>query len=76
VVRAETYSDLQLIRYDGYEHAYYAYQNGDLREELWKGIDANLTHRVQSKGFQKFWAQRDEGFAEPFHGYVEAKLRE
>ena len=88
VIRAETdpeslsrvewqrYSDLQLIRYNAYEHAYYAYKDGDLREELWKGIDANLTGRVKSKGFQKFWAQREGGFAEPFHGYVEAKLRE
>ena len=88
LVRAETdpealtegewvrYSNLQLIRYDAYEHAYYAFRDGDLREELWHGIDANLTGRVKSKGFQKFWTQHESGFAEPFHGYVEAKLRE
>lgn len=70
------YSDLQLIRFDAYEHAYYAHEDGDLREELWKGIDSILTGRVKSRGFEKFWAQVGGGFAEPFHGYVEAKLHE
>jgi hypothetical protein len=68
------YSNLQQMRYDAYEHAYYAYADGDLKEALWKGIDANMTGRVKSKGFREFWAQHEGGFAEPFHGYVEAKL--
>ena len=72
----QRYSDLQQIRYDAYEHAYYAHKDGELREELWKGIDSILTGRVKSGGFRKFWAQAGGGFAEPFHGYVEAKLRE
>jgi len=88
VVRAETdpealsqaewqrYSDLQLIRYNAYEHAYYAHLNGELREELWKGIDSILTGRVKGKGFQAFWAQYGDSFPEPFHGYVAAKLSE
>ena len=86
VVRAETdpealspqewqrYSDLQQIRYDAYEHAYYAHQDGELREELWRGIDSILTGRVKSSGFKRFWEQSGGGFAEPFHGYVEGKL--
>jgi len=71
----QRYSDLQLIRYDAYEHAYYAHADGELREELWKGIDSILTGRVESRGFRQFWTQYGGGFAEPFHGYVEAKLR-
>lgn len=70
------YSDLVLLRFDAYEHAYYAHREGELREELWNGIDSILTSRVASKGFQKFWALMGSGFAEPFHGFVEAKLRE
>ena len=81
VVRAETdpdslsqgewqrYSYLLVLRYDGYEHAYYAH------DELWEGIESGLGSNLASnKGFRKFWAQRGSIFAEPFHGFVESKL--
>lgn len=70
----QRYSDLQLLRFDAYEHAYYAHREGEIREELWNGIDSILSSRVASTGFQKFWALMGGGFAEPFHGFVEAKL--
>jgi hypothetical protein len=87
VVRAETdpdalsqgewqrYSYLLILRYDGYEHAYYAHMDGEIREELWKGIESGLGGNLASnKGFRKFWAQKGSIFAEPFHGFVESKL--
>jgi len=70
----QRYSDLLLLRFDAYEHAYYAHRDGEIREELWSGIDRILTSRVASKGFHKFWELTGSGFAEPFHGFVEAKL--
>jgi hypothetical protein len=71
----QRYSDLQLLRFDAYEHAYYAHGDGEIREELWNGIDSSFSSRVASRGFHRFWAQKGNAFAEPFHGYVEAKLR-
>ena len=72
----QRYSDLQLLRFDAYEHAYYAHEGGEIREELWNGIDSILTSRVASNGFHKFWTLMGSGFAEPFHGFVEARLHE
>ena len=87
VVRAETdpeslsqgewqrYSYLLLLRYNAYEHAYYAHKDSEIREELWKGIESGLTKSLASnKGFRKFWGQKGSIFAEPFHGFVESKL--
>jgi hypothetical protein len=87
VVRAETdpeslsqgewqrYSYLLVLRYDGYEHAYYAHKEGEIREELWRGIESGLTANLASnKGFRKFWVERGSIYPEPFHGFVESKL--
>ena len=87
LVRAETdleslsegewqrYSYLLVLRYDGYEHAYYAHKDGEIREELWKGIESGLTGSFASnKGFRKFWGQKGSIYPEPFHGFVESKL--
>ena len=71
----QRYSDLQLLRFDAYEHAYYAHGDGEIREELWQGIDSSFSSRLASRGFHRFWAQKGKAFAEPFHGFVEAKLR-
>ena len=71
----QRYSYLMLIRYNAYEHAYYAHQDGEIREEIWKGIESGLTGSLASnKGFRKFWGQKGSVFPEPFHGFVEAKL--
>jgi hypothetical protein len=72
----QRYSDLQLLRFDAYEHAYYAHGDGEIREELWQGIDSSFSSRMASRGFQEFWARMGSAFAEPFHGFVEAKLRQ
>jgi hypothetical protein len=87
LVRAETdpeslsegewqrYSYLLVLRYDGYEHAYYAHKDGEIREELWKGIESGMTGNLASnKGFRKFWRQKGSIYPEPFHGFVESKL--
>jgi hypothetical protein len=87
VLRAETdpeslsqgewqrYSYLLLIRYNAYEHAYYAHKDGEIRDELWEGIESGLTKSFASNnGFRKFWAQKGIIFGEPFHGFVESKL--
>jgi len=71
----QRYSYLLLLRYDGYEHAYYAHKDGQIREELWNGIESGLAASVASnKGFHKFWALKGNVFAEPFHGFVESKF--
>ena len=71
----QRYSYLLILRYDGYEHAYYAHKNGEIREELWKGIEGALVGNLATNsGFHKFWAQKGSIFAEPFHGFVESKL--
>lgn len=55
--------------------AYFAHKEGEIREELWKGIENGLAGSVASnKGFRKFWDQKGANFAEPFHGFVESKL--
>jgi hypothetical protein len=87
VVRAETdpeslsqgewqrYSYLLLLRFNAYEHAYYAHMDAEIREEIWKGIESGLTGTLASnKGFRKFWTQKGRIFPEPFHGFVESKL--
>ena len=69
------YSSLLLIRYNAYEHAYYSHKDGEIRDEIWNGIESGLTGSLASnKGFRKFWLQKGSIFAEPFHGFVEAKL--
>ena len=74
-VEWQRYSYLLVLRYDGYEHAYYAHKDGEIREELWEGIESGLSGNLTAnKGFRKFWAQRGSIFAEPFHGFVESKL--
>jgi len=35
----QRYSYLLVLRYDAYEHAYYAHRDGEIGEELWKGIE-------------------------------------
>ncbi len=71
------YSALLMLKFDAYEHAYYANERGEIRPELWKGIDASFADDVRSNpGFQRFWEQSGKSFAEPFHGYIDAKLRE
>jgi len=71
----QRYSYLLVLRYDGFEHAYYAHKNGELREELWKGIESAIAvNLATNSGFRKFWAQKGSIFAEPFHGFVESKL--
>ena len=56
-------------------HAYYAHKDGEIREELWKGIESGLTGSFASnKGFRKFWGQKGSIYPEPFHGFVESKL--
>jgi hypothetical protein len=38
---------------------YYAHKDGEIREELWKGIESGLTGSLASnKGFRKFWRQK------------------
>jgi hypothetical protein len=69
------YSYLLLLRYDAYEHSYYAHKDGEIRDELWEGIENGLTQSLASnRGFRKFWFQKGSIFAEPFHGFVESKL--
>ena len=69
------YSALLLLKFDAYEHAYYANQRGEIRPELWKGIDASFAGDLRSNpGFRRFWELNGESFAEPFHGFIDAKL--
>jgi hypothetical protein len=71
----QRYSYLLVIRYDAYEHAYYARRDGEIPEEIWKGIESGLTANLTSnKGFRRFWVQKGSIYAEPFHGFVESKL--
>jgi hypothetical protein len=71
VVRAETdpdalskaewqrYSYLLVLRYDGYEHAYYAHKDGEIRKELWEGIENGLGGNLASnKRFANFGLKR------------------
>jgi hypothetical protein len=71
----ERYCDLQLLRFNGYEHAYHAHIDGTLKDELWKGIDYIVANRVKGKAFQQFWLKYGGSYAEPFHGYIETRLR-
>jgi len=72
----QRYSYLLVLRYNAYEHAYYAFKDGEIREELWKGVESGLAGNLAAnRGFRKFWAQKGSTFAEPFHGFVESKLR-
>jgi hypothetical protein len=71
------YSALLMLKFDAYEHAYYANENSEIRPELWRGIDASFAEDLRSNsGFRRFWAQSGKSFAEPFHGFIEAKLHE
>ncbi len=69
------YSALLMLKFDAYEHAYYANESGEIRPELWKGIDDSFAEDLlKDSGVQKFWVQSGKIFAEPFHGYIEKKL--
>jgi hypothetical protein len=71
------YSALMMLKMDAFEHAYYANQSGEIRNELWTGIATSLTEEFRSSiGFRKFWEQHGNAFAEPFHGYVKARFHE
>ena len=70
----QRYSYLLMLRFDAYEHAYYAHQDGEIREELWKGIESSMQRTLSNNGFRKFWAERGNIFPEPFHGFVETKV--
>ena len=70
----QRYSYLLMLRFDAYEHAYYAHQDGEIREELWKGIESSMQRTLSNNGFRKFWAERKSMFPEPFHGFVETKV--
>ena len=64
----QRYSYLLVIRY-------YARRDGEIPEEIWKGIESSLTANLTSnKGFRRFWVQKGSIYAEPFHGFVESKL--
>ena len=70
------YSNLELLRFDAYEHAYYANRKGEIQPELWRGIDSSFTKDIKSDpGFRRYWAQDGDAFAEPFHSFIEMKLQ-
>jgi hypothetical protein len=70
----QRYSYLLMLRFNAFEHAYYAHMDGEIRDELWNGIENGLTSAASTRGFRNFWKQREGIFADPFHGFVESKF--
>jgi len=71
------YSAFLMLKFDAYEHAYYASESGEIKPEIWKGIDVSFAEELRSNsGFRKFWGQSGKSFAEPFHGFIAAKFHE
>lgn len=71
------YARYQLLRFDGYEYTFYLNRDNATTPELWLGMDSSFSADIEtSPGIRKFWSEYRHAFAEPFQGYVDAKVKQ
>jgi hypothetical protein len=62
--------------FNGWEYVYYQNLAETVPPELSEGYDAWFSAEVQSNaGYARFWKERAQAFAEPFHSHVEEVFR-
>lgn len=53
-----------------FENQFWAYQEGNFPESVWRGYRANIAFNVQQAHFNEFWADRQGLFSEEFVEFV------
>lgn len=69
-------SNYYMMLFNGIEYNYYQNLAGTVPPEFWEGGNGYFTAEAQSNaGYARFWSETDHAFAEPFHSYVEERIK-
>ncbi len=72
----ERYTYYHLMAFNAWEYSYYLNESDSIPSELWSGLDARMRNQVDTRpGLQKFWAESQLAYAEPFHTYLGSLFR-
>ena len=64
------------IVFNGFEYMYYQNLAGTVPPAFWEGGNGYFTAEAESNaGYARFWKETDHAFAEPFHSYVEGRIK-
>ena len=71
----ERCANYYFMLFNGWEYLYYQNIDGSIPPQLFRGADAIFKQFVETKpGYQKFWADFQVAFDEPFRSYADSEF--